>query len=122
MAESKKPLLQRFDDEELKFKVPEFLKSDRIPNLPSDTALESNKYRQDKEMKNALKNIGAVISPGATAGMATIEALKNRKKRTEDGGETTSDGMKKGGKVKMKSASARADGCAQRGKTRGKIV
>ena len=31
-------------------------------------------------------------------------------------------GMKKGGKVKMKSASARADGCAQRGKTRGKIV
>jgi hypothetical protein len=30
------------------------------------------------------------------------------------------DGMKKGGKVS--SASARADGCAQRGKTRGKIV
>lgn len=29
-------------------------------------------------------------------------------------------GMKKGGKVK--SASARADGCAQRGKTRGKVV
>lgn len=31
-------------------------------------------------------------------------------------------GMKKGGKVKMSSASKRADGCAQRGKTRGKIV
>ena len=31
-------------------------------------------------------------------------------------------GMKKGGKTKMKSASARADGCAVRGKTRGKIV
>lgn len=31
-------------------------------------------------------------------------------------------GMKKGGKVKMKSASSRADGIAQRGKTRGKIV
>lgn len=30
------------------------------------------------------------------------------------------DGMKAGGKVS--SASARADGCAQRGKTRGKIV
>ncbi len=30
------------------------------------------------------------------------------------------DGMKKGGKVS--SASARADGCAQRGKTRGRIV
>ena len=31
-------------------------------------------------------------------------------------------GKKKGGTVKMKSASARADGCAQRGKTRGKFV
>ena len=31
-------------------------------------------------------------------------------------------GFKKGGTVKMKSASARADGCAQRGKTRGKMV
>ena len=30
------------------------------------------------------------------------------------------DGMKKGGKVS--SASARADGCAQRGKTRGRMV
>lgn len=30
-------------------------------------------------------------------------------------------GMKKGGKVKSKSASSRADGIAQRGKTRGKI-
>jgi hypothetical protein len=31
-------------------------------------------------------------------------------------------GMKKGGKVKMSSASKRADGCAQRGKTKGRIV
>ena len=30
-------------------------------------------------------------------------------------------GMKKGGKVKSKSASSRADGIAQRGKTRGKV-
>ena len=31
-------------------------------------------------------------------------------------------GLKEGGKVSSKSASARADGCAQRGKTRGKMV
>jgi hypothetical protein len=30
--------------------------------------------------------------------------------------------MKKGGKVKAKSASARADGCAIKGKTRGKMM
>jgi hypothetical protein len=33
-----------------------------------------------------------------------------------------SGGMKKGGAVKARSASSRADGIAQRGKTRGKIV
>ena len=33
-----------------------------------------------------------------------------------------SRGMKKGGKVKMSSASKRADGCATRGKTRGRMV
>jgi len=31
-------------------------------------------------------------------------------------------GMKKGGKVKMSSASKRADGCATKGKTRGRMV
>jgi hypothetical protein len=31
-------------------------------------------------------------------------------------------GMKKGGKVKVSSASKRADGCAVRGKTKGRMV
>ena len=31
-------------------------------------------------------------------------------------------GMKKGGKVKASSASKRADGCAMRGKTRGRMI
>ena len=31
-------------------------------------------------------------------------------------------GMKKGGRVKVSSASKRADGCATKGKTRGKMV
>lgn len=44
-----------------------------------------------------------------------------KRKKDASGAENSSNpGMKKGGKVK--SASARADGCAQRGKTRGKIV
>ena len=45
--------------------------------------------------------------------VGNLYANEEEKKRAEQG-------MKKGGKVK--SASARADGCAQRGKTRGKIV
>jgi CO/xanthine dehydrogenase FAD-binding subunit len=36
--------------------------------------------------------------------------------------QAAAQGMKKGGKVKMSSASKRADGCATKGKTRGKMV
>jgi CO/xanthine dehydrogenase FAD-binding subunit len=36
--------------------------------------------------------------------------------------QAAAQGMKKGGRVKMSSASKRADGCAVKGKTRGKIV
>ena len=36
--------------------------------------------------------------------------------------QAAAQGMKKGGKVKMSSASKRADGCAIKGKTRGKMV
>lgn len=36
--------------------------------------------------------------------------------------QAAAQGMKKGGKVKMSSASKRADGIAQRGKTKGKMV
>ena len=56
--------------------------------------------------------------------MEEIESLKSQKRRltTETDPEIKREtrGMKKGGKVK--SASARADGCAQRGKTRGKMI
>jgi hypothetical protein len=36
--------------------------------------------------------------------------------------QAAAQGMKKGGKVKMSSASKRADGCATKGKTRGRMV
>ena len=60
------------------------------------------------------------LTPNQTAqaagiGTALLEDEEERKKRFSG-----IPKMKKGGKVK--SASARADGCAMRGKTRGKIV
>ena len=53
---------------------------------------------------------------------AESEEEKKRRQMQEAGKPVM--GMKKGGKVKSKSSSAskRADGCAQRGKTRGKFV
>jgi flavorubredoxin len=51
-----------------------------------------------------------------TGGSAPTDEMK--KKLRELGIEV----YKKGGKVKMSSASKRADGCATKGKTRGKMV
>ena len=115
--------LPRFDDEMMeedmrkaprRLQVPDRTKSDRVPNLPSDTALESNKERQDADMMNVIKNIGKALVPGVGAAMPAIaeEIKKRRGLKVPE--------FKKGGKVS--SASKRADGCAQRGKTRGRMI
>ena len=49
---------------------------------------------------------------------AIAKDMRDDKKKEED----KAKGMKKGGAVKMSSASKRADGCAVRGKTKGKMV
>ena len=53
-----------------------------------------------------------------------MDALKaeNASLRDSQAQEGRLVGMKKGGKVKASSASKRADGIAQRGKTRGRII
>jgi len=99
-----------------KFRIPKRLRgneSDRIPNLPSDTALESNKERQDAEMISALTKFGRAMLPGQL-GPTIADEIKNRRKPE------LLRRFKKGGKVS--SASKRADGIAQRGKTKGRFV
>lgn len=116
MAKYEKQAMEEAEEmEDLKksprvFRVPKHLRSDRVSNLPSDTALESNKERQDKEMFGALTSYGKALIPG-NLGPTILEQVKKRRDVS---------GMKKGGKVS--SASKRADGIAQRGKTRGKMV
>ena len=77
----------------------------QLPAVISSKAIEK---REDEESRNAM--------------MARDE--EERRKRLA--GIMSAPGMKKGGKVKKMSsggsASSRADGCAQRGKTRGKMV
>lgn len=83
---------------------------------------------------------GLVTGKGLTTSFGLIPALLARKQEEEEekkkamasmagegrmqqgdaSGVSSSTGMKKGGKVS--SASKRADGCAQRGKTKGRIV
>jgi len=71
---STKDLLKRFE-------VPEHLggaESKRIRNLPSDTALESNKERQDEEMKSGLKKLGFAAMPYGLPLIAAKEVLKKQ--------------------------------------------
>ena len=75
--------------------------------LPSEEASESNKERQDAAAKEFARQVARSVI-GGPAGISDYI------------GAGIAGRYKKGGKVK--SASARADGCAQRGKTRGKIV
>ena len=78
--------------------------------LPSELATEDNKARQDKEMKNALAKGLKFLAP---SDLARTAGEQIGKKLLKD--------YKKGGSVKS-SASKRADGCAVKGKTRGKVV
>jgi len=50
------------------------------------------------------------------------DAVSQLKFKRLDAEDVEEMGLKKGGKVKAPSASKRADGCAQRGKTRGRMV
>ena len=94
--------------------------------LPSQDALESNKGRQNREMKSAVKEYVKGVMPGGAAGMA-LEKIKEAKRIRDvnaKGGRKfqipdMQEGYKSGGSV---SASKRADGCATKGKTRGKMV
>ena len=72
---------------------------------------------------------GKLADSGLGGVIPAVLAQQRRKKRdgtemtaAEEAAASQAPAMRKGGKVKMKSASARADGCAIRGKTRGKIV
>jgi hypothetical protein len=57
--------------------------------------------------------------------VGNVEANKmddREEKKKAEAAAAGAKAMKKGGAVKMSSASKRADGCAQRGKTKGRMV
>ena len=75
-------------------------------------------------IKDIVGNLGVLPRLAVDA----YEKEKDKRREAEDelakfmGQQESSTGMKKGGKVKVSSASKRADGIAQRGKTRGRMV
>ena len=101
------PLETAFGENKGNAKGPISSLADQISTMPRRAA---------KSAKDAADFIGSGISKyrNAKAAEADLDReLESQKKRE-------SRGMKRGGSVN--SASSRADGCAQRGKTRGKMV
>ena len=63
-----------------------------------------------------------MIARNAYEGKEEEEKKRKEAEAAAAGMEAQGTGMKKGGKVKVSSASKRADGCAIKGKTKGKMV
>lgn len=83
-----------------------------VKSMSEARAKDPEKYDKKKEMYDA-----AVKKEAEDKDYSPMDAIKKMGKSVL--------GLKKGGCVKMAkggSASARADGCAQRGKTRGKVL
>jgi hypothetical protein len=92
-------------------------------NLRKDMQLkqEAEAYERSKRGEKGM----ALLEAGAKMAPKPSQLAPKEKSFAESLGKAATDslkskGMKKGGKVS--SASSRADGCAMRGKTRGKIV
>jgi hypothetical protein len=73
--------------------------------------------------------MGKMLNPEKAAEIAREEQMRREATAEQMNAERQNKiaaqyagGMKKGGKVKVSSASKRADGIAQRGKTRGKMI
>jgi hypothetical protein len=90
------------------------------PTDPAATPAPSG----DLSSGNFLKSIAKVVEavPNAKSASSEVGGMYKRLTAADIEEENKKKmGMKKGGQVKS-SASKRADGCAQRGKTRGKMV
>lgn len=104
-------------------KIADEMENDRLnPNIRA-----AEKYIEGSPDENVLMKVrravtGAPVLLGASG--ADMVSYPFRKKRSEEEmnelSREVAKGMKKGGKVS--SASARADGIAQRGKTKGRMV
>lgn len=85
---------------------------------------DENEVLKDKPMlRGAAKGVTLLATPAAVA-MDAVTKARKKPRSEEEISELTREvakGMKKGGSVKS-SASKRADGCAVKGKTRGKMV
>jgi hypothetical protein len=91
----------------------------KIEDISPLAAMISGKGGMGKAMRQGFGGIAPMMI--ARSGYKDEEE-ERRAQEQAAAEQAAAQGMKKGGKVKMSSASKRADGCAIKGKTRGKMV
>ena len=91
----------------------------KIEDISPLAAMISGKGGMGKAMRQGFGGIAPMMI--ARSGYKDEEE-ERRAQEQAAAEQAAAQGMKKGGKVKMSSASKRADGCVTKGKTRGKIV
>ena len=102
----------------------------RQPTLAEKAKLDKSRAMMVegiKEEKDPINRLMPTMTKAARDQQKSATSLRNSVSDKAREGEAYNDaGYKKGGKVKKMSkggsASSRADGCAQRGKTRGRMV
>jgi hypothetical protein len=83
-------------------------------------AMISGKGGMGKAMRQGFGGIAPMMI--ARSGYKDEEEERQAQEQAAAEQAAAEGGMKKGGRVKVSSASKRADGCATKGKTRGKMV
>jgi len=91
----------------------------KMEDISPLAAMISGKGGMGKAMRQGFGGIAPMMI--ARSGYENEEE-KRRMEEQAAAEQAAAQGMKKGGKVKMSTASKRADGIAQRGKTKGKML
>ena len=89
----------------------------KMEDISPLAAMISGKGGMGKAMRQGLGGLAPMMI--ARSGYKDEEEEERQAKAQ---GQAAAQGMKKGGRVKMSSASKRADGIATKGKTKGRIV
>jgi hypothetical protein len=114
MGDEKKKVIKPEDE---KKRIKDMAKEARMKKILTEDIETFGPKEESKPMKSMKPGVGRVKEPGPMSG----NMLKEKKKAGgKIGMGMTKNNYKKGGKVS--SCSKRADGCAKRGKTKGRMV
>ena len=94
----------------------------KMHDISPVAAMISGKGGMGKAMRQGLGGLAPMMIARSGYDKSEEERQAQEQERAAASKQAAAQGMKKGGKVKMSTASKRADGIAMKGKTKGRIV